>query len=89
MRCRHCNRDYDPSRKTQGGYIWQCDECSTEIVDRFVGRMGEKCEWMEVFKTNIKYWKGHLKRESARGFSPNVPVSSPQFESMKEDKGQE
>jgi len=89
VKCRECGREFDPKKKSRGGYIYQCDNCATEKVDKYVGRVGEKCITFEIFRENIPYWKSHLERESRVGFSPNLPVNNPvsiqNWEAMKSE----
>lgn len=94
MICRSCGKEFDPKikRKMRGGFYDQCVKCST--TDRkkmYVGRMGEKCESMEVFRENLPTVQAQLKLEGARGPHPNLNLSSPVNQLVrdgeKEEKG--
>lgn len=86
--CRHCEVEFNPKNKFRGGYIDECDDCSSEKTEKYVGRLSGSSkagDAIEIFRENISYWRATLKRESMRGFGPNLPVSHPVIETKKEE----
>ena len=80
MKCRTCGKEFDPrfKKKIRGGFIDQCIKCSTEDRQKmYLGRMGEKCETMEVHRKNLPFVRTQLKLEAGRGPHPNINLSNP------------
>jgi len=50
-------------------------DCAERVTKKYLGRMTEKCEGMEVFRSNLSSVKAILKRENI-GFAPMCGVSS-------------
>jgi hypothetical protein len=79
MLCRTCGKQFDPAVKktVRGGYVDECPQCGRgDRESMWVGRMGEKCQWMEVYKTNLKTTRAVLARESMSGPRPNLMFRS-------------
>jgi len=92
MKCRTCGKEFDPRiKKTmRGGFYDQCVKCSTK--DRkamYLGRMGEKCESMEVFRKNLPFVRTQLKLEAARGPHPNLNINNPANQQVRDAKEEE
>jgi len=97
-RCSVCERKFVPSQKIYGGLIHMCDQCvfaaddgdidpKVGRTDRYVGKMTEKGnEGVIIFRTNIATHKAQLKLESARGMSPNLNITSPVNELVRQQE---
>lgn len=84
-----CERKFVPAKKIYGGLIHMCDQCVFEAgeeqidqkvgrTDRYVGKMTEKGnEGIIIFRTDIASHKTQLKLEARRGMSPNIMITSP------------
>jgi len=89
--CAKCGDEYDPSKKKRGGYIYHCDACSKEKVEKYIGRQGltNKDSSITVLRENLGYWKQTIKRENAVGINANLPLSSAAFEQIAAEKRDE
>ena len=99
-KCRECHREYVPAKKKYGGFIYLCDTCSYtaqfedgEIfknvgrTDRYVGKMTEKGnEGIIIFRSDIASHKSQLMMESRRGMSPNLNITSPVNELVRQQE---
>jgi hypothetical protein len=97
-RCSVCDRKFVPSQKIYGGLIHQCDQCvfaageesidpKVGRTDRYVGKMSEKGnEGVIIFRTDIATHKAQLKLESQRGMSPNLNITSPVNELVRQQE---
>jgi len=86
-RCKLCDDEFDPERAELGYDI--CLECSEQATQRYLGRRLEKCEGIEIFRTDLKFVKSVLSHEQRRGFGVNVQVSSPAYQQSREERGDE
>ena len=93
-----CERKFVPAKKIYGGLIHMCDQCvfaadEGEIdqkvgrTDRYVGKMTEKGnEGIIIFRTDIATHKTQLKLEARRGMSPNLNITSPVNELVRQQE---
>lgn len=97
-RCSVCEKLFVPAKKIYGGFIHTCDQCSFESepddfvkkigrVDRYVGRMTEKGnEGIIIFRSDIASHKSQLMMEAKRGMSPNILITSPVNELVRQSE---
>jgi len=84
IRCRSCNKLFDPEQKRRlikAGYINQCATCSArtgDINQKFLGRPGSsnKSASINIFRTNLGAVRKILGRESSIGRNANIDLSS-------------
>lgn len=83
MICRNCGIEFK-NKKLRRGYIDQCDSCSEDKVERYVGRRQDKHGDVDIFRSNINYVKRVLNIENKAGPTANLPF----LVSMEDPKGE-
>lgn len=78
MICRNCRQEFFKKR-IKRGYIDQCDDCSKDGVQRYVGRRDDKHGDVQIFRKDIINALGHIKRENRIGPKPNLGIGSTVF----------
>jgi len=80
-KCKRCEAEYIPAKKLKGGFIHHCDRCSRDGTQKYLGRVtgNDKGGEITIYRTNLKFFRQQLRRESKAGFAPCLPVSSYSF----------
>jgi len=77
MICRNCSKEINQrTKQLSNGYIDQCDNCSTEDVEKYVGRRTDKHGDTIIFRIDIDSIQRQIKRENAVGFNANLPFET-------------